>query len=168
MASRGLDQPGPESAEGSGIGYRERSLWVSLLAVALVDTLYFAFVVYAWALGEPISADGLIGLLVLITLLLLAIALMFTWATRAAKEPMDERDQAIASSSARLGYLVLVGAVVVGLALHLLNVNQAPGPLFGLALFDLPLIEVHLLLAGLVTSELVRYGAALLQYHQGW
>jgi len=166
MASRGLDRPGANHAEDSGIGNRERSLWVSLLAVALVDTLYFAFVVHAWGVGEPISADGLIGLLVLISLLLLAIALMFAWATRAAKEPMDERDQAIAASSARLGYLVLVGAVVMGLALHLLNVNQAPDPLLGVALFEVPLVEVHLLLAGLVTAELVRYGAALLQYRQ--
>jgi len=167
MASQGLDRPGSESLEASGIGYRERGLWVSLLAVALVDTLYFAFVVYAWGVSEPISADGLIGLLLLISLLLLAIALTFTWVTRAAKEPMDERDQAIAAASARQGYLVLVGAVVMGLALHLFNVNQAPDPLLGFALFDVPLIEVHFLLAGLVSAELVRYGAALLRYRQG-
>ena len=161
-----LEQDGPVDA---GIGYRERSLWVSLVAVALVDTLYFGVVLYGWYTEQGLSARGLIGLLAVIVGLLLLIELTFALSNRAQREPMDERDQSIAASSARLAYFVFAAAVVLSLTLHLLNVNaqSRADALFGLAIFNVPLVEVHLILAGIVTAELVRYSTALRHYRRG-
>ncbi len=156
------------NASEESLGYRERSLWVSLVAVALVDTLYFAVVIYGWLSGDALSASGLVGLLAVIVGLLVLIELTFVLSNRAQREPLDERDQSIAARAAHLAYLVFAGSVVAALGLHLLNVRNGPEPLFGLAVFNVPLVEVHLILAGLVSAELVRYGSALLQYRRGY
>lgn len=168
MADHFSGTRGRDDAVEEGIGYRERSLWVSLVAVALVDTLYFAVVIYGWVSANELSAAGLIGLLAVIVGLLLLIELTFVLSNRAQREPMDERDQSIAAGAAHLAYLVFAGSVVVALALHLLNVRNGPEPLLGLVVFNVPLVEVHLILAGLVSAELVRYGSALLQYRRGY
>lgn len=157
-----------KSTDHTGIGYRERSLWVSLAAVGLVDTFYFAVVVYSWWSGTELSANGLIGLLVVVVGLLLLIELAFVLVSRARRESMDERDQSIAAGAAMLAYTVFSCCVVLALALHLLNVRSGDGALFGLAVFDVPLIEVHLVLVGLVTAELVRHSTALMRYRRGY
>ena len=77
-------------------GYRERSLWASLGAVALVDTVYFFMVVKSWLADNPLDAQGLIRLSVGIVVLLLVIEAVFLLANRARHELMDERDQLIA------------------------------------------------------------------------
>lgn len=166
MAAHLIDTKGRDDLSEAGLGYRERSLWVSLVAVALVDTLYFAVVIYGWQSGNELTASGLIVLLAVIVGLLLLIELTFVFSNRAQREPMDERDQSIAAGAAHLAYLVFAGSVVAALALHLLNARSGSEPLFGLAVFDVPLVEVHLVLAGLVSAELVRYGGALLQYRR--
>lgn len=168
MTAQLIGTKGPDEVGEEGLGYRERSLWVSLGAVALVDTLYFAVVTYGWLSGDELSANGLIALLAVIVGMLLLIEVAFVLSNRAQREPMDERDQSIAASAAYLAYLVFAGAVVVALALHLLNARSGAEPLFGLPVFDVPLVEVHLILAGLVSAELVRYGSALLQYRRGY
>lgn len=144
------------------VGYRERALWASLAAVALVDTIYFAVVVYRWLRDEPLTAAGLTVLLVGIAIVLLAIEIGFGLANKARREPMDERDEAIAAKSARLAYVVFVTGVLVALGVHLLSADAQAGPLLGI-----PLIEVHLILASLVSAELVRYASALQRYRAG-
>jgi hypothetical protein len=168
MAAQPINPMSIDSTQQMEIGYRERSLWVSLVAVCLVDTLYFAVVLYCWWSGEALSVSGLIGLLGVVVGLLLLIEVTFVLVNRARREPMDERDQSIAAGAARLAYAVFSGCVVLALALHLLNVGSGVESLFGLAIFDVPLVEVHLVLAGLVTAELVRYSTALMLYRRGY
>ena len=153
--------------ESSPSGYRERGLWASLVAVALVDSIYFLMVVRAWFADDPLTASGLIKLCVAIVLVLFAIEAGFAFIHRARREPMDERDKLIAAESARLAYRVFVAGVLVSLGLHLLNAATPDEPLWGLALFNVPRFEVHLILASLVSAELVRYGGALWRYRQG-
>lgn len=146
------------------MGYRERSLWVSLLAVALVDTLYFALVLRGAAVGSPLTADGLMLLLLVIVVVLVVIELVFVLGNRRAREPMDERDEAIAAHAARVAYGVFALGVLVALFAHLLNARSletGSEPLFGWRLF-----EVHLILASLVSAELTRFGVALLGYRR--
>ncbi len=149
-------------------GYRERSLWASLGAVALVDTVYFFMVVKSWLADNPLDAQGLIRLSVGIVVLLLVIEAVFLLANRARHELMDERDQLIAAQSARLAYAVFVVGVLCTLALYLLNAAGQPEPLWGLELFAIPHFEVHLILAALVSAELTRYGTSLLRYRRGY
>lgn len=151
-----------------GASYRERSLWVSLLAVALVDTLYFGLVMYRWWSGSAFSPFELGLLLMGIALVLIAIQLAFTSVNRRQREPMDERDRGIATGAASRAYAVFAGALVLALALHLANAANKQEPLFGLAIFDVPLIEVHLVLVCLVSAELVRHATALLRYRRGY
>jgi|GEM_PF-1456417 len=148
-------------------GYRERSLWASLFAVALVDTGYFLMVVRGWLTDDPLTAPGLIQLCIAIVLVLLAIEVGFAFVHRARREPMDERDELIAADAARLAYRVFVAGVLIALGLHLLNAATPTEPLWGLAIFNVPLFEVHFILASLVSAELIRYGGALWRYQQG-
>jgi len=147
-------------------GYRERSLWASLIAVALVDTGYFFMVVRGWLTDAPLDAHGLITLCCAIVLVLLAIEIGFAFVHRALREPMDERDELIAAQSARLAYVVFVVGVLVTLGLHLLNATEPAEALLGLDLFAVPLFEVHLILASLVSAELIRYSYSLRRYRQ--
>ena len=149
-------------------GYRERSLWASLAAVALVDTGYFFMVLRGWLSDAPLTASGLIALLVAIVVVLLLIEVGFVIRNRAHREPRDERDELIAAESARVAYWVFVCGVVFALGLHLLNAVSPGEPLWGLAVFSVPLFEVHLILATLVSAELVRYAVALLRYRRGY
>ena len=148
-------------------GYRERSLWASLLAVALVDTGYFAMVARGWLTDSPLTAHGLIQLCIAIVVVLFAIEVGFVIVHRARREPMDERDDLIAAEAARVAYGFFVAGVLVTLGLHLLNAATPAEPLWGIALFSVPLFEVHLILASLVGAELIRYGGALWRYQQG-
>ena len=147
------------------MGYRERSLWASLLAVALLDTLYFAWVLGAWWSERALGADQLLGLLLVIASVLVVIEVGFVLATRSHREPMDERDQAIAAGSARLAYGVFALGVLLALGLHLLNLQRLE--LGHPPLVQLPLIEVHLILGSLVTAELCRFGSAIARYRSG-
>jgi len=148
-------------------GYRERSLWASLGAVALVDTAYFFMVVQGWLTNDPLTAHGLINLCIAIVVVLLVIEVGFAFLHRGQREAMDERDQLIAAEAARQAYGVFVASVMAVVGLHLLNAADSSQPLGGLALFDVPFFEVHLILASLVTAELIRYGGSLWRYRQG-
>lgn len=168
MPVHSIDPQDSAADESLGASYRERRLRVSLLAVALVDTLYFSLVVYRWWSGSAFSPVELGLLLGVIALVLIAIQLVFTSASRSKREPMDERDQEIAAAAASTAYAVFAGALVLALALHLANAANEGAPLFGLAIFDVPLIEVHLVLVCLVSAELVRHATALLRYRRGY
>jgi len=144
------------------MGYRERSLWVSLGAVALVDTLYFFVVLRGWLAGAPLTASGLIGLLLAIAGVLIAIEVIFALGNARRREPMDERDEAIAARAARFAYGVFALGVVLALLLHLANHRNLD--VLGVPLVSWPLFEVHLILASLVSAELSRFAVALLGY----
>ncbi len=146
------------------MGYRERSLWVSLLAVALVDTLYFALVFRGVVVGSPLTADGLMLLLLIIAGVLIGIELVFVLGNRRRREPMDERDEAIAARAARVAYGVFALGVLLALVAHLLSTRSVAAG--GEPLFSWPLFEVHLILASLVSAELTRFGVALLGYRR--
>ena len=103
-----MERPGVTTDD---IGYRARLLWASLIAVGLVDCLYFAVVLFRWSQGDPLLAKGLVALLLIIAGVLVAIEVLFVLANRAYREPMDERDEAIAGSSARLAYGVFIAGV---------------------------------------------------------
>lgn len=146
------------------MGYRERSLWVSLLAVALVDTLYFALVLRGVVVGSPLTADGLMLLLLVIAGVLIGIELVFVLGNRRQREPMDERDEAIAARAGRVAYGVFALGVLLALVAHLLSTRSVAAG--GGPLFSWPLFEVHLILASLVSAELTRFGVALLGYRR--
>ena len=115
----------------------------------------------------PISSSKAIALIIILTLavlqllaliaaLLVAVELGFGWVNRASREPLDERDRAIAASAGRLAYGVFVVGVLLALMLELLDVFA--GVPFGV---------VHLVLASLVSAELTRHGYSLLRYRRG-
>jgi len=149
---------------GEVMGYRERSLWVSLGAVALVDTLYFFMVLRGWWVGAPLTASGLIGLLLAIAGLLIVIEMGFVLGNARQREPMDERDEAIAARAARFAYGVFALGVLLALLLHL--VNQRSLDTGTEQVFSWPLFEVHLILGSLVSAELTRFAVALLGYRR--
>ena len=148
--------------------FHERSVWVSLVAVALVDSYYFWQVA---RIGDGLNAAHLLGILGVIAGALIAIELCFLGAQRLFGGPrtVDERDDLISAKAHRLAYLVLL--VGVGLALVVLllraDANSATGIRAASDVLQLAHLEVHLFIGALVGAELVRFGAQLWFYRRG-
>ena len=148
--------------------FHERSVWVSLIAVALVDSYYFWQVA---RIGDVLSATDLLGILGVIAGALIAIELCFFAAQRlfGASRTVDERDDLISAKAHRLAYLVLL--VGVGAALVVLLVRAeatgATGDGAASGMLQLAHLEVHLFIGALVGAELVRFGAQLWFYRRG-
>ncbi len=144
-----------------GFSYKEKSLAISLVAVAMVYCGYFLGV---WrGSGASTLADTL-GAMIGTVVALIAVHVIYHIVIALDDEPEaeDERDLALRRRAAVLGYDVLSVAVLATLG-RILIVGGLRTPGQGPALTEV----ANLLLAGLVLSELVYYTAQLYLYRRG-
>lgn len=145
--------------------FHQRSVLVSLLAVAALDTVYFLQVLTP---GAALDASDLLRLFVAIVVVLVAIEVGFHCAQRYLTGPqiVDERDDLISARAHRLAYLVLLIGVVVALAILLVNAGNGATVQVG-GDRQIAHLEVHVFIGAMVSAELVRFGSQLWFYRRG-
>ncbi|MFL6538824.1 MAG: hypothetical protein ACJ8JD_11675 [Chthoniobacterales bacterium] len=146
-----------QSPEKVGIAFRERIAWLSLTAMVLAYSVYFALA--ARAIQQGAGTGELIGLLaaVLVVQILVVIAASIAIAIcsgREARAPADERDRAIARRGAAAAYFVLmIGMIMVGCVMPFRDKGWT---------------VINAALFALVVAEVVRYATIVTSYRRGW
>lgn len=137
--------------------FQEKSTWVMLVLVALVYGTYFVVVmvdVAAIPEAREIAYRGMmLATVVVLTLLAAGTHIVMAIASPRDADMTDERDREINRFGQYVGGFVLAGAVLVGLALAVFEVDH-----FWIA---------NALLAGLVSSELVAGATKVVLYRRG-
>lgn len=137
--------------------YREKTAWLSLIAMALTFGPYFAIVKAGVFQADPLPnlrQLALYAAAALIQLLLLGIGhLYLRHATPdEARTPLDERDRAIKYRSMSYAYGVLIGGMIlVGV---IMPFNSVGWSIVNAALFMI------------VLAEVVHYGAVVVSYRR--
>ena len=136
--------------------YREKTAWLSLIAMAVTFGPYFMIVAV-----HPLSATlpnlrqlGLYAMTAVIQLIILGIGHLYLRheAPQEARTPPDERDRAITSRSLNSAYYVLMaGTILVGV---IMPFNSKGWAIINAALFII------------VAAEVVRYGVAVVSYRR--
>jgi hypothetical protein len=148
----------------NGFSFKEKSILISMVALAGVYGHYFIAVVGGEA---EASLAGMLArmIAIVVALVVIHVAYHIVIALDDVSEAEDERDQAVNRRAAVFGYNVLITAVLIVIGRILILGSWAeegagPGP----DLFEI----TNLLLAGVVLSEIVFYGAQLYFYRRGW
>ncbi|MBC9033625.1 hypothetical protein IAG41_14605 [Sphingomonas sp. JC676] len=141
------------------MAYREKTAWLTLVAMLIAYGIYFALIGVASRLGEP----GLVEMLwwfggitmVQLIVVILGSVLIAMQVGGEARIPADERDRAIARRGANTAYFVLmIGVILVGVVMPLENL-----PAWRI---------VNAALLALVVAETVRYTIIVVSYRRGW
>jgi uncharacterized membrane protein len=152
----------------NGFSFKEKSILISLLAVAVLYGGYFSQLLSGEA-GQSLGnmLESMIG--IVIALVAVHIIFHIVISLDDVEEAEDERDKAVARRASVLGFNVLFVAVllVTGRILILGAWSESDGP--GTSPPAVPgIYEIaNLLLAGLVASEIVYYAAQLYFYRRG-
>ena len=148
----------------NGFSFKEKSLLISLLTILVIYGGYFADVLSSTA---DRSLGAMLGTMIALLVALVAVHVFFhiVIALDDVEEAEDERDKAVARRASVYGYNVLFLAVILILGRMLI----VGGWLEDGAADAGPLVyEVaNLLLAALVTAEVVYYLAQLVFYRRG-
>jgi hypothetical protein len=146
----------------SDLSFEEKSILGSSIATLAIAVYYFAH-----ALGpSPGSAGEVAGLAIGAVVLLVIIEIVYhiLLAIACRRDPPDERDRGVAARATRNAYLVLcvTGPLVIA--------HVAAGALLGVtsSRWLAPFMTAHLMLLGLVVSELVKYASRLWYYRRGF
>ena len=148
----------------NGFSYKEKSVLISLLAVAGIYGAYFIEVLggeVAPTLGAMLSR--MIGMVV--ALIIVHVAYHIVISLDDVDEAEDERDKAVSRRASVFGYNVLFVAVllVVGRMLLLGAWAEQSEASVAPSLFEI----ANLLLLGLVAAEIVYYAGQLFFYRRG-
>ena len=136
--------------------YREKTAWLSLAAISIAFTPYFAIVAsipHASALPN-LRQLGLFAAVVFAQALILALGHVYLAARTPleARTPPDERDRSISRRSITLAYYVLIcGMIVVGCVM--------PFTSGGWTIINAALLMI-------VLAEIVHYGTAVFNYRR--
>ncbi len=157
----------------NGFSFKEKSILISLLAVAGLYGGYF----YDLVAGGLLSADSALGMkdmlesMVVIVIALVVIHIIFyvVISLDDVEEDEDERDKAVARRASVFGFNVLFVTVLLVLGRILILGAWAESDDPGSAAPAAPGMHeiANLLLAGLVASEIVYYSAQLYFYRRG-
>jgi len=140
------------------MSFKARTTAVMLVVVLIVYGWYFAQVLLD-AASTPVDEIPYQGLLfatvvILVILFTIGVAVMAALARREANEDEDERDRLIEMRGAQVSSYVLLVAVLVAMALAMVEGEQ-----FWIA---------QLLMAGLVLSEVAKSVVMLARYRRGF
>lgn len=136
--------------------YREKTAWLSLIAMALTFGPYFTLAA-ASPPGEAVPnlrQIGLFGVAAIVQLLILGGGHLYLGrgSAQAERTPPDERDQAIMRRSISSAYYVLiVGMILVGCVM--------PFSSSGWTIINAALVTI-------VAAEVVHYGVVVLSYRR--
>lgn len=139
------------------MSFREKSAWITLVAILLVSLLFVLNLPPPWSLAPQPNMSNVHVLLLSVTAFVIieivAHVVVALRAPRDAKAPRDERDRLIALKASSLAYYVCAVLSLVSAFLIHVGANQ-----IGLA---------FCILASFVTSEAVNYGARIVYYRRG-
>lgn len=150
----------------NGFSYKEKSILISLLAVAGLYGAYFGDLL-AGAAGESLAdmLGSMIGIVV--ALVIVHVAYHIVISMDDVSEAEDERDQAVSRRASVFGYNVLFVAVMLILGRILILGAWSEGADARMAAAPGVFEIANLLLAALVASEVVYYAAQLFFYRRG-
>jgi len=137
--------------------FRERTAWLSLIAMAVTFGPYFAIIFAGYLPARPLPdlrQLGLFALVSIVRMFILGIGYLYIRyeSPQEARTPLDERDRAIKSRSISSAYYVLMfGMVVVGCFM--------PFSSTGWAIINASLFMI-------VAAEVVHYGVVVFCYRR--
>lgn len=140
-----------DTADEPGMTFREKSLWVSLLATLAIYAHYFVRVL---ELGD--RDPGRVGMLFVGTVIaMIAVSIVVTAALAIHRKPErpDERDRAFALTATRVSYYVLMTGVWAALGVGALQLGA--------------FWVIQAALAAIVVGELARCGVQVYLYRRG-
>ena len=146
--------------------FREKSILISLLAVAVLYGGYFMDMLRG--VGEHTMAvmlGNMVGIVIALVIVHVVFHIVIALDVDNVEEAEDERDRAVARRASVYGFNVLFVAVllVTGRIIILGSWAEAEAPGAAPDSFEI----ANLLLAGLVLSDLVYYAAQLFFYRRG-
>jgi NADH:ubiquinone oxidoreductase subunit 6 (subunit J) len=152
----------------NGFSFKEKSILISLLAVAVLYGGYFSQLLSGEA-GQSLGnmLESMIG--IVIALVAVHIIFHIVISLDDVEEAEDERDKAVARRASVLGFNVLFVAVLLVTGRILILGAWSESDDLGASPPAVPgIYEIaNLLLAGLVASEIVYYAAQLYFYRRG-
>ncbi len=137
--------------------YREKTAWLSLIAMAVTFGPYFTLAAAHSLPTEPmpnLRQLGLFGVTALLQMLILGAGHLYLrrGSAQDARMPLDERDQAIVRRSVSSAYYVLIaGMIVVGCVMPF---NSGGWNIINAALFMI------------IAAETVHYGVVVFSYRR--
>jgi hypothetical protein len=137
--------------------YREKTAWLSLLAMAVTFGPYFVMIGTRFLPSEPMPNLRLLGFFAVTAIgqmLILGVGHLYLRlrSTQEARMPLDERDQAIMRRSISSAYYVLIaGMILVGCVMPF---NSNGWSIINAALFMI------------VAAEVVHYGIIVFSYRR--
>ena len=148
----------------NGFSYKEKSILISLLAVAGIYGGYFFDVIGGSA---PQSLSGMLVTMfgIVVALVMVHVIFHIVITLDDVSEAEDERDRAVSRRAAVVGYNVLFVALllITGRILILGAWAEEAGEVLAPSHVEI----VNLLLAAMIASEVVYYAAQLLFYRRG-
>jgi hypothetical protein len=138
------------------MSFREKSAWVTLIAIVLVSALFFLHAPDFFSpRPDPFTLHALLACLgAFIAIEVVAYVVLYLHNPRDAKTPRDEREQLIALKATRLAaYVYVAGSFVAMATVHV----GANGP--ALAYF---------VVLAFVVAEVVNYAARIVYYRRGF
>ena len=135
--------------------YREKTAWLSLIAMGVAFGPYFTIV--AWLHSEPLPdlrQLGLFAVAAIVQMLILGIGRLYLGrrSSEEARTPADERDRAIMRRSISSAYyLLIVGMILVGCVMPF---NSSGWTIVNASLFMI------------VAAEAVHYGVVVFSYRR--
>ena len=131
--------------------FREKSAWISVLAMSGIYGFYFWSVIRAGHQAGGFHFGSLLGTIVALVIVLTVAVAVFS--PRDAKAPRDERDKLIELRATRVAYAGLATAVLCAC-------------FFGA--FNPPIVfNTNALLFILVSTEILRMACQIVQYRRG-
>ena len=137
--------------------YREKTAWLSLLAMVVTFGPYFALVATRALPSEPspnLRQLGLFAVTAIVEMLILGVGHLYLRhrSTQEARMPLDERDQVIMRRSLSSAYYVLIaGMILVGCVMPF---NSSGWSIINAALFMI------------IAAEVVHYGVVVFSYRR--
>jgi hypothetical protein len=137
--------------------YREKTAWLSLLAMIATFGPYFTIVAMRSGPSDPmpnLRQLGLFAVIAIVQMLILGVGHLYLrrGSVQEARLPPDERDQAITRRSISSAYYVLIaGMILVGCVMPF---NSSGWSIVNAALFMI------------IAAEAVRYGVAVFSYRR--
>ena len=137
--------------------YREKTAWLSLLAMVVTFGPYFTMIATRSLPSEPmpnLRQLGLFAVTAIVQMLILGVGHLYLRRASAqdARMPLDERDQAIQRRSVSCAYYVLIaGMILVGCVMPF---NSSGWSIVNAALFMI------------IAAEVVHYGVVVFSYRR--
>lgn len=156
------------------MSFREKHLWISIVASVAVWGWYFGLLIRHVAAGRLVSDHftgdvslAFMGSLVVVVLIEVVLTLIATWTTpKSERDTRDEREILASLKASHVALMALIGLVfclsAAAYFAGLLDDNFVRGPAVFSVTGEMMVLFANVLLACLVLAELVRAGATLL------